>query len=415
MFFELGNYDLVLLVLGVASLGAVVLPRVLSGHPLSFPVIYLLYGMLVFWLGPFEFDVEQDTAVVERVSEATVIIALTGLGLKIDRPFGWRNWSVTWRLLAVTMPLTIAAGALLGWGILGWPLASALLLGAVIAPTDPVLAHDVQPEGPLRGQGEGRVRFALSSEAGLNDGLAFPFTNLAIAVALAGVGGDVLAEWFGVAVVLKIVVGLAVGWLFGRGVAWLVFSGTVGESRVAETAEGIVALAITLLAYGAAELAQGYGFIAVFVAAVTIREYERDHGYHEVLHRFADQAERLLIAVFLVLLGGALVSGLLDALSWQLALVAAVLIFVVRPAAGWLGLAGAAESRPSRAIISFYGIRGVGSFYYLSHALEEAEFARTAELWALVGAVVVGSMVVHGLSANPVMGRFDEWREQRVT
>ena len=106
-----------------------------------------------------------------------------GAGLKLDRPVSWRGWESSWRLLGIAMPLTIAGIAFLGWTILGLGIGAALLLGAVLAPTDPVLASDIQVGPPQSGK-EDEVRFALTSEAGLNDGAAFPFVYLAIAIAL---------------------------------------------------------------------------------------------------------------------------------------------------------------------------------------------------------------------------------------
>src|SRR6056297_188561 len=177
-------YEAALLVAGIAIFGAVVLPRVLSDKPMSFPLIYVVAGIALFSL-PLGVEIPDPVEhgdLAERLTEFVVIIALTGAGLKLDRPFEWRAWSSTWRLLAITMPLTILATALLGWGVLGTLVPTAVLLGAVVAPTDPVLASDVQATPPTEGmdeeidpeEQEGEVRFALTSEAGLNDGLAFP-------------------------------------------------------------------------------------------------------------------------------------------------------------------------------------------------------------------------------------------------
>ena len=203
------QYDLVLTVLGLALLGAAVVPRLLAERPLSLPIVYLGLGFAFFALplGLPDPDPIANGAAAERLTEITVIVSLMGVGLKLDRPVGWRSWQPTWRLLAITMPLSIAAVALLGWwaGLLP---ATALLLGAVLAPTDPVLASDVQVAPPGEGDA-GDTRFALTSEAGLNDALAFPFTNAALAAAGAG-----SAAWLGGWVVENIYAtsdGVAVG------------------------------------------------------------------------------------------------------------------------------------------------------------------------------------------------------------
>lgn len=423
-FVALDGYDVGLLLVGLAALGAAMLPRLLSERSLSFPLVYLAAGIIVFSLpigiGPWHPLAEGE--ITERLTELGVIIALMGVGLKIDRPFGWRAWSETWRLIAITMPLTIAMAGLLGYWAVGLAPATAMLLGAVIAPTDPVLAADVQsgdpdvgdePDGADEEQmGEDEVRFALTSEAGVNDGLAFPFTNAAIAMAVAGAAPrNWIVEWVAVALVGKILIGVVVGWLVGKALAYLVFEVTAGETRVARMTEGLAALAATLVSYGLTELAQGYGFIAVFVTAVAIREYERTHEFHHEVHHFAEQSERFIMAVIVFLLGGAIVAGLFEPLTWQMIVVAVLLILVVRPVFGILGLVGHPNTgRLERGTIAFFGIRGIGSLYYLAHGLEEASFAQEAEIWALVGLVVVISIVVHGLTATPWMRRLDQRR-----
>src|SRR5688572_310398 len=296
----------------------------------------------------------------EHLAEVCVIVALMGAGLKLDRPVGWRRWSSTWRLLAVAMPVTIAVMAGLGWWWAGLAPAAAVLLGSALAPTDPVLASDVQVGEPTEDEdSEDEVRFALTSEAGLNDALAFPFVYAAITIA----AHESLLRCVAVAVVYK----LAVGLLLGLGTGWLLgklfFRATKDAVRLAKHAEGFVALAATFFAYGVTELAGGYGFLAVFVCAVSIRASERNHSYHQVLHDFAEQIERLLTVLLLLLFGGAVVGGLLSSLTWRAAAVGLALVLVVRPLTAWLALRGAPGTRGEHAVIAFFGIRGIGSFF----------------------------------------------------
>lgn len=408
-------YILTLAFVGIGILGASVLPMLLAGRPMSFPIVYVALGMAVFAL-PLRLPSADPLAegdLVERMTELVVIVSLMGAGLKLDRRIGWSRWLVTWRLLLVAMPLAIAGTALLGWWMAGLVPASALLLGAVLAPTDPVLAGDVQVGAPGEdGEAEDDVRFALTSEAGLNDSFAFPFTNAAIAMAAAGSAG--VGSWIGGWVLddvaLKLGIGLVVGLLGGRAIGWVLFRMPTARA-VAESTEGFVALAATLIVYASAELAHGYGFLSVFVAACVIREHERDHEYHEVLHASATSIERLVSAGLLVLLGGAVVDGALDALTPAGIAVVLIIVLVLRPLTGWLALLRTSTPPHERWAIAFFGIRGMGSVYYLAYALNHAEFPGADELWSMVALTILLSVVVHGLSAAPVMKRLDARRD----
>jgi sodium/hydrogen antiporter len=408
------SYILTLAFVGAAILGAAVLPLLLAGRPLSFPIVYVALGMAVFAL-PLRLPTADPLAegdVVERMTELAVIVSLMGAGLKIDRTIGWASWRTTRRLLVLAMPLTIAGVAILGWWAAGLAPAAALLLGAVLAPTDPVLAADVQV-GPPGGEAEDEVRFGLTSEAGLNDGLAFPFTNAAIAMAAAGSAGvgSWLGGWVLDDVLLKLGIGLAVGLAGGRAVGAVLFR-LPTTRRIAESTEGFVSLATTLLVYGVAELCHGYGFVAVFVAAYVLRHHERDHEYHEVLHASSESIERLVSAALLVLLGGAVVDGALAPLTLRGAALGLAVVLLVRPIAGWLALLRTTMPQSERWALAFFGIRGIGSVYYLAHALNEAEFADADQLWAIVAFVILVSVLVHGVSAAPLMKRVDARREE---
>jgi sodium/hydrogen antiporter len=400
----------------LAGAGAVVLllawvPMLFRDLPLSLPIFCLMLGVVLFWWEPVGLrpDPLRWPELTERLSELVVIVSLMGAGLKLDRPLGWRRWGVTWRLLAFTMPLSILAVALLGSHLLGLAPAAALLLGAVLAPTDPVLASEVQV-GPPRSGGEDDVRFGLTSEAGLNDSLAFPFVNLALAMALARPEpGGWLVEWFTLDVAWKLGAGVGIGWLLGRTLGYLAFR-VSHPARLAHSSDGFVAFGMTMLSYGLAELVHAYGFVAVFVTALMVRDEEREHQYHEHLHDFSEQIERLLMMVLLVLFGGALAAGLLDALTWEGAALGLLFLALVRPGAGLIGLAGAPMPFGEKLAISFFGIRGVGSLYYVAYALNEGHFTNGDSLWAVVGFVVLVSILLHGISATPAMARLDRAR-----
>jgi sodium/hydrogen antiporter len=405
----------------LAGFGAVVLltawlPMILKELPLSLPIFCVGLGAVLFavpqvpGVAPHPMD---HLDLTERLTEFVVLIALMGAGLKLDRPLAWATCMLTWRLLGIAMPLTIAALAILAHFLLGLGAATAILLAASLAPTDPVLASDVQV-GPPREGLEDEVRFTLTSEAGLNDGLAFPFVNLAVGLALAAQTGEPwLLEWLSIDVVWKLAAGLAVGWIVGRVLGWLTFR-LPNRAKLSRTGDGFVALGITCLAYGLTEMAHGYGFLAVFVAAIGLRSVERNHEYHQKLHDFIEQLERLFMMMLLVLFGGAIVEGgLLRALTVEAVVFALVAIFLVRPLAGWLSLLGRNQRADEKAVISFFGIRGLGSAYYLAYALNHAEFQAPNLLWSTTGLIVLISIILHGTTVTPVMRYLDRQRQKR--
>ena len=409
----MNTYVVLLAVLGAIILITAWLPLILKPLPLSLPIACVALGALLA-LSPLSFVAAanplENRALTERLTEFAVIVSLMGAGLKLDRPVSWRNWMITWRLLAISMPLTIAGIALLGWSFLGLGLASAILLGAALAPTDPVLASDVQV-GPPNSEEEDEVRFALTSEAGLNDALSFPFVFLAIALALSQVSGDPwLGEWLAVAVVWKLAAGLAIGWISGKLLGYLTFRVSRG-ARLSKTQDGLVAIGITCLTYGLTELAHGYGFLAVFVAAVTLRNTERRHSYHEELHDFTEQIERLFMMVILVCFGAAIAEGtVFQALTWPVVFLSLAIVLLMRPLAGMIGLVGSPHALEERAAIAFFGIRGLGSFYYLAYALGQAQFEQGATLWVTVSLVVLISVILHGVAVTPSMRFIDRRR-----
>ncbi len=401
-------YIVMLTGFGLLTALVVWLPLVLRKLPLSLPIVCMALGAALFslpqvTLRPLPILYPEIT---ERFAEFVVIIALMGAGLKIDRIFRWRDWMVTWRLLAVTMPLGIVAITVVtAWGM-GLPWAIALLLAASLAPTDPVLASDIQV-GPPRTGDEDEVRFGLTSEAGLNDGFAFPFVHLAVALAtVAGTGQAWFGEWLTYRVIWEVVAGVGAGWAIGRLFGWLTFH-VPAESKLAQTGDGLIALAATCVSYGLTEIIHCYGFLAVFVTALTFRGTHRHHDFHHDMHDVTEQIERLAMMVLLLLFGGALVSGLLSSVSWTDAAVALVILLVVRPATGLIGLIGHRADRSEKLTLAFFGIRGVGSIYYLAYGLNHIDGIDAARLWGLVGLVVLFSIVLHGLTVTPIMRSLD--------
>lgn len=406
-------YELTLGLIGLVLIGATWLPHLLRQRVLSFPIVYVGVGFLLYQFplplpdpDPLRLGVET-----EHLTELVVLVALLSAGLRIDTPIGWKRWNPAWRLLGLAMPLCILAGAWLGYSLVGLGLASACLLGAVLAPTDPVLASDVQVGPPGAGK-EDPVRIALTTEAGLNDGLAFPFVWFAIALAAAAGGGfEWIGHWFWLDVAYRTIAGIGIGWGLGYALMFLIFR-VESSARISQTEDGLAALAIVLLVYGVTEVVGGYGFLAVFVAALAIRHYERSHKFHDTLNLFAEQCERLLMTALLLLFGGALANGILDDLGWQGMAFGLAFVLLVRPAAGMLSMIGSQLPWRERLAISSFGVRGIGSFYYLAFALNHDGFTMKKQLWSTVCFVVLLSILVHGLAATSIMGYLDSQRKR---
>ncbi len=415
--------DLVYLVAGASLLLAVVLPDLLHRWAVSAPMVLVGVGMLLGLTSlpdDLPLDPQANRAAIEHVTELVVIVALMGVGLALDRPLrlrdpsSWGRWGVTWRLLAIGMPLSIAAVALLGWAA-GLAPAAALLLGAALAPTDPVLASDVQVAGPQTGDHEvdesDEVRFSLTSEAGFNDGLAFPFVYAAILIATEGSVWQWGLEWLGWYLLGKVLIGVAAGIVVGRLLAAVAFRARSDALRVAERGEPLLALAALVSAYGVAEVADGYGFLSVFVCAMTFRSAERSHDYHAAMHEVVERLERLLTLFVLLVLGIALTRGLLGALTWSGVAIGLGLIVVIRPLAGWVSLSlrrpgdEPCLERGERWAVAFFGVRGVGSIYYLAYAGKEDSVLAADTLWSTVAFAIVASVLVHGVLSGPVMAR----------
>jgi NhaP-type Na+/H+ or K+/H+ antiporter len=432
-------------ILGLSLLLATVLPHLTQRIALSPPMVLVAVGMVVGLLPLAEGtspEPQDHRELIMRVTEFTVLVSLMGVGLAIDRALdlrswrSWRTWSPVWRLLLVTMPLTILGMAVLGWWVAGLAPAVALLLGAVLAPTDPVLASDVQVGEPLTEDVEEAeeededtpaedddIRFSLTAEAGLNDGLAFPFVHLALLLLAGGFTVADAGSWVGWYVLgkvaLGVAVGLAIGWLLGR----QAFHARSDSLRLADTGEPLLALAALLSSYGAAELIGGYGFLAVFACAMGLRASERGHSYHRAMHGAVERLERLMTLLVLLALGMAMTRGLLEHLDWRGVLVALALVLVVRPLTAYVALAVSPRDedrdgglgRGEMAAVAFFGVRGVGSLYYLAYATSHEHVPDEPWLWSTVAFAVILSVLLHGVTATPAMARLDARRDRTST
>lgn len=388
------------LIAGLLALAVAWLPVFLRNAPVSLPIVAIGAGWTLFHLQG-DASVLEYRAEAELLTEVVLVIAVMGAGIRIDRPFAWRRWTSTWRLLGVVMPLSIVAIAACAMGLLGLPLALAILLGGMLAPTDPVLASNVQVGPPGQG-GENEIRFGLTAEAGLNDGLAFPFVTLGLLMATRGTDPSAWAVDWALEVAWKLAGAVAAGALLGVGLVHLnkVLPRTV---RLVRSRSGLAAIGITFVIYAAAEAIHTYGFVAVFVGAVAIRNTSDATDYHRRLNDFAEEIERLATVLVLVFFGGALGQGLLSSVGWPEVAFAALVLLVVRPLAVAVGFAGSPRGLRDRLAFGFFGIRGLGSLFYAAYAVNHLGEDTRAWIWPTVGFVVLASAVLYGVTGEAVM------------
>ena len=430
------NFNLLFVIVGVLLVVMALSAALLKRLPLTTSILYLAVGLL---LGPFvsgmiRLDPVERSSMLERFTEVAVIVSLFTAGLKLRLPFSDPGWWLPLRLALLSMTITVGLVTLAGVYGLGLPAGAAVLLGAVLAPTDPVLASDVQTEHPWDMD---RLRFSLTGEAGLNDGTAFPFVMLGLGLlGLHEIGGFGW-RWVAVDVLWAVAGGVGIGGLLGTFVGRIVLY-LRREHKEAVGTDDFLALGLIALSYGGALLIHTYGFLAVFAAGAALRRIERRHtegatardmekmlteGKDEEVasHRekapaymaqavlgFNEQLERIGEVAVVVLVGSMLSARYLTAEAlWFVP----VLLLVIRPASVWLGLLGSQTSAAQRHLIGWFGIRGIGSIYYLAYAVNHGlppELAHT--LTALTLTVVAVSVAAHGITVTPLMSLYKKTR-----
>lgn len=416
------------LVVGAVLVAMALSSTVLKRLPLTASMFYLAVGAALdpLGFGLLRLDILDDAAVLERVTEIAVIVSLFTAGLKLRLPLSDRRWRPALLLATVAMALTVGAIAAVAVPLLGISVGAAVLLGAVLAPTDPVLASDVQVEDEHDAE---PVRFSLTGEAGLNDGTAFPFVMLGLGLLGHHELGAAGSRWAALDLVWAVGAGLGIGAACGAGVGRLVLY-LRRVHREATGTDEFLALGLIALSYGAALAAGAYGFLAVFAAGLTVRQIERTataeaqcppaqraarasgagadtaepaHMARAVL-MFNEQLERLGEVAMVIAVGMLLPT---IATVQPGVLLAAAILLVIRPAAALLALAGSSLSPGQRGYIGWFGVRGVGSLYYLTFALTHGLAGPEARQLADATLVVVAaSILVHGISVTPLMRRY---------
>lgn len=399
---------------GVLLIVIALLGRFLDRLPVSPAMLYLLVG---FALGPAALDALElhplrNLQLLESLAEGAVLIALFTVGMKIRVPIGDLRWRLPMRLATVSMMVTVLGVALVAWLFFGFSFGLAMLLGATLAPTDPVLASEVQLRSP---EDRDVLRFGLTGEGGLNDGSAFPFVFLALGMLGAGEGTFSVWRWLTIDVIWSVVAGLGIGFVVGSALASAVRALRARFSSAVIFDEFLL-LGVIALSYGVAVAAQALGFLAVFAAGLALRRADDLHAdprpspstqdtpitpsmlsVNEQLERIAEVAIVLLVGV-IVSTGYWSVTGLA---------IAAVLFFVIRPLAVWVGILGQRLPRLQVRLLSWFGIRGIGSFYYAIFAVhlgsDQILSAEAEQFLSCVFTVIAASIVLHGVSAAPLM------------
>jgi len=391
----------------------------ISRLPLSFALIYLLVGI---FLGPYGIGLIQlrrddvfNAHLLERLTEFVVIISVFSCGLKIVRPLRFRVWDITLRLIGLLMPISIFALAIVGKLFLNMDWAAAILLGAILAPTDPVLASEVQLTDT---NDKDELRFGLTSEGGLNDALAFPFVYFGIYALKDSNWNNWFKQWVAVDLIWAIASGIVMGILVAKAIVWI--DSTIQKRRSVDAVmEDFVAISIILLTYSLTELINGYGFLAVFVAGLVTQRSYRNPKKPLAQLEFIERLEKLLEVATILLLGSILLWQPMLKYAPQSFLVIFLLFFLIRPVGVWISTVGSHRvnsPRPTlhsgtRLLLGWFGIRGVGSLYYLAYAFGHGLKGETGEqiAWITYTTIVV-SVILHGISATPLMN----WYERSI-
>jgi sodium/hydrogen antiporter len=430
-------------VVGVLLIVLALSGTVLSRLPLSTSMLYLGAGLAVspWGLNLLSADPHEHTVLLERLTEVVVLVSLFTAGLKLSPGVRDRRWLPPLRLAITSMIVTVLGVAALAYAFLGWPPGACVLLGAILAPTDPVLASDVQVQQP---GDRDRLRFALTGEGGLNDGTAFPFVLLGLGLMGLHDIGTWGWRWLAVDTLWAATVGPSIGALLGLGVGRIVLY-LRREHKEAVGLDDFLAMGLVALSYGISQLAHANGFLAVFAAGIALRYLEQSETAGAASRRaaaqaqvdpdktvaeaaavdprhapafmaqavlsFNEQVERIGEVAVVITIGAMLWAVQWHSGAWWLV---PILFLVVRPVAVALGLARSSVSSGQRWLIGWFGIRGVGSLYYLMYALNHGVPNGLRDpLIALTLSVVVTSILLHGISVTPMMAAYEKTVRRR--
>lgn len=401
--------------------------------PLTGAMIYLAVGVLIgpAFTGLVKIDLTNDPGLVRTLAEVGLVVSLFSIGMHLRVPLRDPLWRLPLRLGGPAMLITIVLVAGFAMFVEGRTLGAALFLAATLAPTDPVLANELR----VKEAGDDEpVRFALSGEGGFNDGAAYPFAMLALALVGAPQFGTGGALGFVGSVVWGVAGALLVGWILAVAFVKAVFH---LRTRYGEAIglDGFIALGLMSVSYGAALIVHAYAFVAVFAAGVALRheelratgdrspaevledvqrreradvakDPERAHAYlAETMMGFTREMERIAEFSLMLIIGCVVSAHWREMLDWR-AVVPAIFLFVVaRPLSVYLAMAGSQADREQKRIIGWMGIRGVGAFYYIVLGIEQAGDTLRVLLPAVLDTIVL-SVLLHGATAGYALNAY---------
>lgn len=409
----MNTYFVILLIVGITSLFASFSPIILKRFKISFTIPLLFLGAILYYLkAPLPWpDPIWNESLTIHFSELVVIISLMVAGLKIGLNYSWKEWRNPLRLLGITMPLFMVAVFLFTYYILKFDGPISLLLAAVLAPTDPALASEIQLNKKQSASSKNvGIQYNLTAEAGLNDGLAFPFIFLAIIWSKNGsLGAEQWQEWLSFYLIYKLVIGILVGIIIGF--LYSYFTKKLSNDNNRKIHQAFVAISLTLISYGLAEILNSYGFLSVFFAGLFAHYHQHQKNEKtesEPSLSFIENIEKFLIIFWIIFFGGSVMSGILDFITTTSLLFCFGLVLILRPLLGYISFYKTDLTPKKKLAISFFGIRGIGSVFYLSYAIKHGNFQDANQLYSIVALVILISIILHGFTAKRMINAFDD-------
>jgi sodium/hydrogen antiporter len=380
---DLGFGEAVLLFGGLLAVVAA-LSGLMKGTVLSASVLSVALGILLAATGVVHVDA-TDRSIVELI-ELALILTLFSDGMFVERELLRRHWSPVARALVIAMPITMALLGLAAKVLfpdLSW--AEALLLGAVLSPTDPVVTSAVVASRLV----PSAVRHTLNLESGLNDGLALPFVLFFLV--LASPGGDAGTEAAKLAgeAVVGATIGLGLGALAGR------LHHHLPGGGLTQRYEGIYAVGFALVAFGLAEVSFGNGLIAAFVCGIAMAAVERDvpQGFVE----FAENTSAILQVLTFFVFGALIVATGFHHSVPPLVLFVLFALIVARPAAVLLSFIRTGIPRPQKLFMAWFGPKGVASMLFALFVLK-SDVGDATLIFDVAAVTIIASIVAHGLT-----------------